>query len=254
MATTIAIINNNINTGKTFISFNLAAALSILRKKTLYLTGIYNKKGNYFIEKYCEDKKKISFEENEFTGKFSSSKLKGFDFFEIDFSNIDYENKDDIRNLNMVRKNFNKSYDYIIEDPASGLTGEIEAFLFMADKYIIPLETYPESFDSLAPLISKIKWAKKDKKIFCDFMGFLVNKARLDSKLSNIFKKKGFDLFTSKFLKDIIPDFYLDDFYKKGCETILDDILSLSGKAFLNLAETIIKQENINESSKQGSY
>ena len=245
MGCTISIINHNNKSGKTVIAFNLASALSLYGKKTLFLTSfenyssasslfLKNTKDNYlfFKEKKFE---KILYES-------FHSIVENLDFMFLDIKSLESDLEDEKSILNDFSQEIKSNYDFIIIDTSSGLTGGLDIFFGISDKYIVPLEVDDYAFDSLTPLFAKSGWMKKnnDKP---EFQGFLLNKVYEKTRLYNLFSKSSFYFFGSYVLEPVIPYDRLIDFNKNESGSILDDIISIAGVSFLKLAE-YIEQKN----------
>jgi cellulose biosynthesis protein BcsQ len=241
MSKIISIINHIEQSGKTIISFNLSCALSVIGKKTLYLTY----KSNSDFEKLSKNKitDDVKFQElDEFSYICSKTDIKGLDFFILDTSVIDIE---DNKNSVLFLKKYLKSvYDYVIIDSQSSLIEDFDLFTALCDEYIIPIEPDSETFDHLAPMLAKIKWLKEENIEKPSFSGFLLNKVNNDSKLYNLFKKNAFFLFRSYVLNSLILNSPMLDFKINPSGCVLDNVLDKSFMCFVDLAELITKGEN----------
>ncbi|MDY0133209.1 MAG: ParA family protein [Desulforegulaceae bacterium] len=241
MSKIISIINHNSKSGKTIISFNLSCALSLVGKKTLYLTY----KSNFEFEKLTKNRivKKLKFEKLE---KFSCSGFETIlpDLDVLVLDNSFYDVEEDKDSVFFLKKYLKFNYNYIICDSQSTLLSSFDFFTAISDEYIIPIETDPSSFDSLAPMFAKIEWIKEENNGKPVFSGFLLNKVFKDSKLSDLFKKHAFFLFQRHVLDCVIPfsDLINLKINPSGC--ILDDVMDKSFVCFIDLAKLIIKGEN----------
>lgn len=238
MSCTISIINHNDKSGKTIIAFNLAVALSLYGRKTLFLNSFDDLiSSKELIEK--NKKGSLDLPGKRLLGikKFQACKsfLSNLDFLTIDHDVNLEENGDEIEALSDEIKS---GYDYVIVDCPSGLNGGLDLFYRISDKYIVPLETESAAFDALPPLFAKSGWMK-NKGYNPEFLGFLLNRVTKSSRLYNLFAKSSFYLFGSHVLESVIPYCELIDLTKNKSGSILDDIISLPGVSFLKLAEYI---------------
>lgn len=241
MSSVISIINHNDKSGKTIISFNLACALSVIGKKTLYLT--YN--GNFDFVKLSKDKitDEKKFEElKDFSCVCSNTIVKGLDFFVLDTSIFDIE--DNKNSVIFLKKYLKSVYDYIIVDSQSTLLDNFDLFTALSDEYIIPIELDSSSFDSLTPMLAKIEWLKEENIEGPVFSGFLLNKVYDDSKLYNLFRKNAFFLFRKFVLDSLITYSPWLDLKKESSGCVLDNVLDRSFMCFIDLAELLTKGEN----------
>jgi|GEM_PF-6158539 len=242
MNSIFSIINHNNKSGKTIISFNLALALSLLNKKTLYMADTGNEALSFIIRAYSGEKKDYSGFLSDLPCSLYKGFISDFDIFAFDTEAYDPEEEKDRNLIKELKKYLSANYDYVIADTKSSLAGDIDFFTFLADKYIIPLELDEEAFDSLVPLFAKLEWLKKDKIINSQSAGFLINKADENSRLNKVFKKQSFYLFKTFVLDSVIPYSDVLDSENGKSFSITNDIISMPAKSFLNLAELLIKQ------------
>ncbi|MDY0360057.1 MAG: ParA family protein [Desulforegulaceae bacterium] len=241
MGKIISIVNHNKESGKTVISFNLASALSVIGKKTLYLTF----RSNFLFEKLSLEfiSESLFFEElKNFSYEGFNTKIPCLDFFILNTSLYDSEEN---KNLVLFLKKYLKSvYDYVIIDTKSSLIENFDIFMLLSDDYIIPIENNPKSFDSLTPLLAKIEWFKKEEGCRLNFFGFLFNKVSEDTRHYNLFKKNAFFLFRKVVLDHVIIYSPLLDSDYKPLNSIFEDTMDKSFRCFIDLAEHITKGEN----------
>ncbi|MCB9494379.1 MAG: ParA family protein [Desulfobacteraceae bacterium] len=241
MGKIISIVNHNKESGKTVISFNLACSLSVIGKKTLYLTF----KNNSYFEKMSIKfiTEKLFFEDLEdfpYTG--FKSIIDGLDFFVLDVSV--YEPEENKNLVLFLKKYFKLVYDYVIIDTQSSLIDSFDFFMILSDEYIIPMENSSKSFDSLVPLLARMEWLKKEGLPELKFSGFLLNKVFEDSRLYNLFRKNAFFLFKKFVLDSFIIYSPLLDSDEEPLNSILDNVMDKSFMCFIDLAELITKGEN----------
>lgn len=235
-----SIINHNDNSGKTIISFNLAAAMALNGKKVVYLSPFDNKGATSdLIKKNIKEEFNL-FEGFSFLEKYLytsyHSKADGLDFVEIDLNNGFDKN---VEIINKIKDHLVVEYDYVFADTSSGLLGDIDFFWELSDVYIIPLEIKSESFDSLTPLFAKVEWLKKSGNNKPEFKGFLLNRVDNDKRLKDIFHNSSFYFFGSYVLDEVILYDELVDQKKNRGSSILDDIISLAGECFLRLSNSL---------------
>ncbi|MGM0419341.1 MAG: ParA family protein [Thermodesulfobacteriota bacterium] len=242
MNSIFSIINHNDKSGKTIISFNLAVALSMFGKKSLYMADAGNDALSFITEAYTTEKKDDSGILSDLPCSLYQGFIPDFDVLAFDTEAFDPEEEKDRNLIIELKKYLKKKYDYIIADTKSSLAGDIDFFTFLADKYIIPLETDEEAFDSLVPLLAKLEWLKKDKIINSQSAGFLINKADKNSRLNKVFKKQSFYLFKTFVLDSVIPYSSMLDLEKNKYFSITNDIISMPAQGFFNFAELLIKQ------------
>ncbi len=254
----ISIINQKGGVGKTTTVINLAAGLSLNKKKVLIIdldpqgnattgVGLSNtEQSDISIYQVLSGNKKID-------DAISNTKFSGIDIItsNVDLSGLEVETADDERRAYILKEkltaylnNFSISYDYVLIDCPPSLSLLTVMSLVASHSLLVPLQTEFFALEGITQLMKTIDRIKIGLNPKLSIRGILLTMFDKRNKLSTQVETEARGFFKEKVYKNVVPrNVRLSEAPSHGMPVIFYDKLCPGSKSYLNFTEEFLAQE-----------